>query len=73
MRAVLPVRVRLVNETQVGFVHQCRSLHRVARTFTAHVMMSQPAQFFMDQRHQLIKGSPVPVTPGDEQLGYLLW
>ena len=69
MRAIGPVNVSLVYETDVSFVDERGSLKSVTFSFAAHVTACEPVQFVIDQRIQLIQGGLVSIAPLSEQLG----
>src|SRR5262249_30243 len=71
MRAVLPLYGALVDQLHPGFMHQSRTLQRVARTLAAQVAVGQPAQFAVDERRKLFERTLVTVAPIDEQTGYI--
>jgi len=72
MGAVFQLKLRLIDEAEVGFINQARSLERMVRPFALDVTVSQPTQLFIDQRHQLIECCSITVAPGDEQLGHVM-
>src|ERR1700693_1113165 len=56
VRAVLPVDLPGVYQSQVGFVDERSRLQRVTRTLSKHVPPSQAAQLLMDQRKEFFQG-----------------
>ena len=44
----------------------------MARAFTAHVMVRETVQLFVNQRSQICEGQLVTIAPGNEELRYLL-
>ena len=72
MRAIGPVNVSLVYETDVSFVDERGSLKSVTFSFAAHVTACEPVQFVIDQRIQLIQGGLVSIAPLSEKLGYFM-
>ena len=73
MRAAFPLHLTRINQTQISFIDQRRRLHQVAGPLVAHEMMRQPAQFLVDERHQLIERRLISASPGEQQLRYFLW
>src|SRR5713101_5373706 len=68
----LPDRLRIINQPQVGFVENGGGLQSVAGALPAHVVVSEPVQFRLHQRKQLLQRSLVSAAPLAEQLGDLL-
>ena len=66
--AVLPADVTPVHEADKRFVHQRGRLKHVAGPLAPQVPASELAQFRVDERHELVEGRFVPVSPRDEQL-----
>jgi hypothetical protein len=64
MRAVLPVHILLIDQTQIGFVNQRCRLQRVAGSFAAKIPSRQPMQFLINQRQQFIARGFVAAVPG---------
>src|SRR5262249_31727359 len=71
--AVLPFDVLLLDQAEIGFVDERGGLQRVTGTLPLEVALSQPAQFVIDQRDELVKGRPISLAPIAEQLSYFLW
>ena len=71
MCAILKLRSLMRDESQPGFMHQCGWLESVSRGFMGHPTRSEPTQFFINQRQQLVSGARVSTFNGDEQLGSL--
>src|SRR5262249_46155724 len=69
MSTPLPGYAPLVDQPQVGFVHQCGSLERVSGMFPAEIRTRQTPQFLLDERSELVERSPVAVVPGQQQFG----
>ncbi len=65
-------RRTLIRESNVGFVHQRRRLHRMLAALPPEVRSRQPVQFIVDERQQLIHC--IPLTPPKllEQASYLV-
>src|SRR5262249_48644732 len=72
VRPVLPRRLRVFNQSQVSFVEDRGGLQGVAGALPAHVMVSQPVQFGLHQRKQLLERPLVSSAPVTEQLSNLL-
>jgi hypothetical protein len=49
LSAILPVQITLIDEAEIGFVDDSRSLQGVIRALSAHVVMSQTVQLLIDQ------------------------
>ena len=69
---VLPERLRVIDQPQVGFVQDRGGLQGVTGTLPPHVMVGQPVQFGLHQRKQLLQRSLISSAPVTEQLGNLL-
>ena len=50
VRAALPLHIALFDELKVGVVHERRRLERVARSFPAQMMVSEPAELAVNDR-----------------------
>jgi hypothetical protein len=61
--AILPMDVWLIQQTEIGFVNQRGSLQDISRLSPAALLMGQPVEFVVNQRHQLAQRSVIPVTP----------
>jgi len=72
VRAVLPVRVRLVRETQIRLIDQRGSLQGVVRPLTPHVAMSELARLLIDQRREFVGLGILPIAGGRQQIADLL-
>src|SRR6266545_7648335 len=72
MGPALPERLRIIDQSQVGFVENGGGLQGVAGALPAHIMVREPVQFGLHQREQLLKRSLVSAAPVAEQLGDLL-
>ena len=69
MRSILPIRAALVDETDVGLVHERGGLQGVVRPLVAKLACGDAAKLRIDEREQLIEGSPVAATPIAQQRG----
>ena len=70
MCAILPIHARLVNQSQIGFVHQRGGAQCVVRALGAQLTVGNRAQLLVDQRDQAIERFRTS-TPGiPEQIGY---
>jgi hypothetical protein len=67
MCAILPVRMALVDESQVRLVDKGRRLQRVPGVFVAESGRRPTAQFLVDDPDQLIARRNVACTPRVEQ------
>jgi hypothetical protein len=50
--AILPIHTCLIYEFEIGFVHERGRLQGVIRTLLAQVVIRQPPQFVVNERHQ---------------------
>jgi hypothetical protein len=48
MRAVLPVHPRLIDESEISLMNQCRRLQRVIDSFTPQVIRRELTEFIVD-------------------------
>jgi hypothetical protein len=71
MRPVLESRRLDADEPQPGLVNQGSGLERVSRRFIDHLARGEPAQFFVDQRQQLVGSFGIAAFNGAENLGRL--
>ena len=70
--AVLPVESLLTREFQVCLVNKCSCLQRVTGALLAHLALSDPPEFHLDEREELVERRPVAFAPIGEQLGDFL-
>ena len=71
--AVLPDRLRLIDQPQVGFVEERGRLQCVTGVFPRPTLLvCQPVQFGLDQGEQLLKRSVVSAAPVAQQLRDIL-
>ncbi len=68
MCAILPLRGILPSQTQICLMHEGRTLQGVIASFLAKVVVGQPTQFVVHQRHQRLKCFAVSLPPANEQL-----
>jgi hypothetical protein len=68
MPAVLPLLSLLADEPQIGFVNQGRGLKGLVRRFMSHPPRSELAQFFVNEREQLIGRFGIAIVNGFEDL-----
>ena len=68
MRTVLPCHSLLIDKPQVRFVKERGRLQQVVWNFAVHVARSQPAQFVIDQRDQLVQSNTVSFAPIQQEL-----
>ena len=66
---VSPLHSLLVDEPQIGFMHQRRRLQGVLHALPFQLMRGQAAQLAVDVRHQFTQGLLVAVGPLQEQFG----
>lgn len=67
-----PAHPVVVNQPDVCLIDQRRSLKSVSGSLTPHALMSHSAQFFVDERDQLIQGSSVAAAPIQQQASYIV-
>ena len=72
VRAIGPLHVFLIDETNVSFVYERGGLKSVAFSLPAHVAAGEPVQFVVDQRIQLVESGLVPIAPFGEQFSDLM-
>ena len=71
MGPALPIHRLMLDQAQIGLVHQSSGLQRGAGPFGLQVMMGQFAQLRVDQRHEAVQGLAIAMAPGVEQLGHV--
>src|SRR5262245_16828010 len=69
MRAVLPPHALLIDEPQIGLVHQRGGLQRVIRPLASHIGRGNPTKFALDRLDQAVASLGPSRTPLDEQRG----
>ncbi len=62
----------LVDEPQVGLVHQGGGLERVPRLFPPEIALGLPAQLVVDDGHEPVERGLVAAAPRLEQTGHAL-
>ena len=67
MRAILPIGVMLIDESQVRFVDQSRRLQEVPRPLPPKVGRRSSAEFLMNHTNQFIPRSQIAPTPSLEE------
>src|SRR5262249_9596617 len=67
VRAALPVRLRLLDETQIGLIDQGSRLQRMALSFASQVSRSKLAELPVNERHEFSLGSLGAVPPFRQQ------
>ena len=55
MRSILDCRPLLIDETEVGLVHECRRLQCVISAFGPEPLASNPPQFVVQERQELVE------------------
>ena len=73
MRPILPLHVLHVDQFQERLVHECRRLQRVVPAFAAQVLLRQPVQLVVNDRHQLIQCIPISLSPCLQELCDFNW
>ena len=66
--AILCLETRLVEELQVGLVHQCRGVENGITTMTRQLEMGDAAQIVVDERHQPTKRKVVTFSVCDQEI-----
>jgi hypothetical protein len=66
LRAVLPADALLIDELEIGFVHETRGLQRVPWPLVKEVAGGDVAQLPIDNGKQILERVAVAVAPGDE-------
>jgi hypothetical protein len=61
--AILPLGLLPLNEAEVGFVYQGRTLKGVVRAFAAQMAACQATQLVVYERDERFAGTLVPLTP----------
>ena len=57
-----------INELQIRLVDERGRLECVAVAFVPHVAPGDAAQLRVDHRHELLKLSCIPVSPGNQEV-----
>src|SRR5262249_20858174 len=68
LRAVLPLRAPLIDETQIRLVHERGWLQRVALPLSTKVRGSTVPQLFVDECHDALARVQISIPPGREEL-----
>jgi hypothetical protein len=63
MRLVLPLRLCLVNQSQIGFVYQRRALQRMVGALAPKVATGQTLELGVNQWHERLERLVVAVLP----------
>ena len=71
MRAILPVDVVGVDQTEIGLMDERRALQRQARAFVPHVPPGLDSQLRVDQRRELLERPLVSLAPCLQQARYV--
>ena len=71
VRPVFPGRIGMVDELEVGFVHQRRGVERVVFALEIALLARQLVELVVDQRQQLLEGLAIAVAVVLQQLGNL--
>jgi hypothetical protein len=71
-RTIPPRQAVNPGQPQIQLVDQRRRLQRVALALVAHVVVGEPAQLFVDDRHEPISRERIAVGPIGKDLGYAL-
>ena len=68
VRAVLPLDSVHIDQTDVGFVDECRGLERVVGALASHVAPGQCVELLVDERNELVEGRFLTLAPREEQV-----
>jgi hypothetical protein len=71
MGPVLPGGGALIDEAQIRFVDETGGLQRMIRAFPLQILAGEPAQFFIDERHQSGGRFAVTSAPIDQHASYV--
>jgi hypothetical protein len=66
--ATQPPGLSLIDESDVGLVHEGRWLQRMTCRFTTHVRSRQASEVVVEERNELVERLSPAVARGDEQL-----
>jgi hypothetical protein len=69
LRPVAPVHAVLLDEPQVGLVHERGGLERVARALGAQLRGREVAQLVVDRGQEAVEVRAVAAAPSDQELG----
>src|SRR5262245_38915150 len=69
LRPILPGNTTLVDQTQIRFVDQRGWRERVIQTLVAQIQRCAPAQFCVDDHHQIVARAKVATRPRSKQAG----
>ena len=70
MGAIVGVKGPLVQQAQVGLVDECCALQGMAGTLALEMAVGDVAEFFVDQRKQLLQCFLVARFPAHQEFGY---
>src|SRR5690349_25149641 len=70
VRTALPIHISLINQTNIGFVHQRGCLQYMAGSFATNVLVRQTMQFVVYEGSEFFEGCFVPVAPFTQEIGY---
>jgi hypothetical protein len=72
MRAALPLREILPNQSQISLMHERCTLQSVLGPLIPQMSVSQTAQFFIDQGQERVQGLAVAIPPALQKLRDLI-
>ena len=72
LRAILPAHAFLIDQFEIGLVHEPRRLQRVTRPLVAEVPGGNAVQLRLDNREQILEGLATALAPREEQLRHVL-
>src|SRR5215470_7554922 len=71
--AILPLHPLVMHQAHIRFVYQGGRLEGVAGPLALHVVVSQAAELFINDRSQTIQRALISRAPGAKELAYLVW
>jgi hypothetical protein len=71
VRAILPPEVLGPGQPNQRFVDQRRRLKRMVTPLAGHVASSQPPEFGVNERQQVLERLRIAVAPGSKQMSAL--
>ena len=72
MGAILPLHALIIHQAHVGFIDQGGGLQAVSGALAFHIVVSQAAEFLIDDRGQALQRALVSIAPGAEERAYVV-
>src|SRR5262245_7142391 len=72
VRAILPLDASLIDEAEIGVMHESGGLQRMSAILVTHIAASDAVKFVVDERHQLIACCRVALAPIDQEASYFV-